>query len=143
MAQTHHDNIYFQIVFYYIPWVAVLVLVFSLSNQPAQNLPRVENVYLDKIAHLIEFFIVGLCTFRVFQLWAGAHASFTQQKYLLLYLALFSFVVLFGLVDEIHQTYIQGRTCDLLDIIMDGLGALIVIVLHKTLVRKGAIEWFV
>lgn len=130
------NNLYFQIIFYYFPWISVLFLIFSLSSQPAANLPRVENIYLDKIAHIVEYFILGLCTLRVFGLWTESLRSPRSSDKNVLYLILFFFVLLFGFGDELHQTSVEGRTFDLIDLTMDGVGVLLVIILHSRFAHR-------
>ncbi len=138
MEKQGHDNIYFQLLFYYIPWIAVLFIIITLSSQTAGNLPEIQNKWLDKIAHVIEYCILGICTIRVFTLWGEERPQQRNSTIRSEYLLPFLFVVLFGLFDEIHQIYVEGRQFDLIDLAMDVAGMVLAIALVRfnTRVKK-------
>ena len=142
MEYPTRNNVYYQIIFYYVPWLTAIVLIFSLSNQPATNLPQVENIYLDKVAHIAEYFILGICTLRVFSLWVVSPRSLHSSRKGFLYLSLFLFVILFGFGDELHQTFVEGRIFDLIDLTMDGLGVLLVIIFHTQIAHRKIGTYF-
>jgi len=134
MEYQEKNNIYYQVVFYYFPWISALFIIFALSSQPATELPDIQNIYLDKIAHIIEFFVLGICTVRVFRLWVDMKGVAGNNRIIFIYLFSFIFVVLFGLIDEIHQIYIEGRQFDLIDLVMDAVGMILVLILYKVII---------
>ena len=117
-------------MFYYIPWISAAVIIVALSHQPGSNLPQVENPFLDKAAHLLEYCILALCTIRVFGLWGpSSHAAlFPTGK--LLAISVLVFILVFGLADEYHQRFVEGRVFDLVDLAMDCLGGIVVVALY-------------
>ena len=132
MIRSDTDNTIYRIVFYYYPWIASLIIIFTLSSQPAVKLPDIQNPYMDKIAHVIEYFILGVCTIRIFELWSKKEKLKRFSRKVLVYLLPFLCVVLFGLMDEIHQIFVEGRTFDLIDLAMDTLGMSAAVVFTST-----------
>ena len=122
---------YVHAVFYYIPWIAVLFLIFSISSQPADTLPHFQNNVIDKVAHIVEYSILGLCTVRILNLWLNRKTRNLSNRFLPLFLCAFLFVAAFGLFDEIHQIYVEGRTFDCIDLIMDIIGATLIIIAYR------------
>jgi VanZ family protein len=47
-------------------------------------------------------------------------------------------VVLYGISDEFHQSFVPGRTSDVFDVIADGLGATAAVVIAWLFARFGA-----
>jgi VanZ family protein len=46
------------------------------------------------------------------------------------FLAAFVLSVLYGVADEVHQMYVPERTADLYDVVADGTGALLFVLLY-------------
>ena len=130
------DNLSYRIFFYYIPWLATLVIIFSLSSQPATALPAIEIPLSDKIAHIFEYSILGLFTLRVFSLRLNRGSARNKGALLRLYAASLVFVVLAGIADEIHQIFVPGRYFDLLDLATDFAGVILVIAIHRLWLRN-------
>ena len=63
----------------------------------------------DKIAHGIAYLVLGA---------AGSMATGSRSGGALL-------AVLFGISDEIHQSFVPGRSADLWDLVADSVGALL------------------
>ena len=47
-----------------------------------------------------------------------------------------SFVALYGLSDEIHQYFVPGRVCDILDLAADVTGGTIALITHRHLLSN-------
>jgi VanZ family protein len=75
------------------------------------------------MAHAIEYSILGVLLFR------GFVHSFPGKPLFLLALFAASSAVLFGLSDEWHQTFVPGRFCELEDLIVDAISAVLGILL--------------
>ena len=95
------------------------MLIFFLSSQSIFpiNPPRIP--YLDKMCHMTEFAILGFLLIR-----ALMHEQSPWVKKNALPLAIV-ITLLFGLSDEFHQLFVPLRRADGLDLLADGLGALI------------------
>ncbi len=105
----------------FLGWIPVFVycaLIFSFSSQsfPNRHFPSFLFGLSDKLAHGVEFGILGILFYRAFQQMTQAIKS--------VWLAIFC-TVLFGISDEIHQGFVPHRQPDLLDVLADTVGAMI------------------
>lgn len=103
-------------------YLAVLVwcgLIFILSNSP--RITTVDSQVIDfalkKIAHFIEYFILGMLTYRA-----------TNNI-----LISISFCILFAVSDEFHQSFIPGREPRVRDVIIDSFGSITAIIIWNNL----------
>jgi len=83
-------------------WASVIIVVSSL---PGEEIPSVELESADKIAHFLEYLVLGLLL--IF--------GFRGRKILLWGASL-------GVLDELHQLFIPGRYCTPLDLAMNLVG---------------------
>ncbi|MHB0912135.1 MAG: VanZ family protein [Armatimonadota bacterium] len=94
-------------------WLAVLAYmagIFVLSAQP--TLPQFHGILgWDKLHHMLAFGGLAALAF-----WAGRR-----------YRLAFAVAALYGVVDELHQSFVPGRTCGLDDLVADLLGAALVL----------------
>jgi len=92
-------------------WMAV---IFALGGLP----PQPERIHLfrfmDKLAHLLEFGVLGLLTVRA--------AYLGGQRSRSAYWLCIGLAVLYGALDELHQYFIPGRSVEAADVAADGLG---------------------
>ncbi|MBF0198038.1 MAG: VanZ family protein [Planctomycetes bacterium] len=106
--------------FKWLPLIIWMSLIFYLSHQPSQSfefdhstlwgqiIALLKEYHLDKLIHASLYFFLGsFCALAK----PGAKLG-----------SLF-FCILYGLSDEYHQTFIEGRFFDLLDLLADSLGA--------------------
>jgi len=98
------------------PWALVaihLATAFYLSSQP-NPLPELTSRFWDKGLHFVEYGTLGaLLVFALRRSGAGPRAA------LLLAVAGAS---VYGASDEVHQAFVPGRSCDVLDWLADSLG---------------------
>jgi VanZ family protein len=93
--------------------LALAAAIWILSDQPSlQVLPPLFPGQ-DKIYHLVEFAGLGAA------LWMNRDLSGGKA------LPLIAAGVLWGGIDEIHQSWVPGRDCSLLDFLADSAGVLI------------------
>ena len=96
-------------------------LCIYFSNQDIAFMGLINN--LDKFFHLVAFFIYGLSlqyflvTFKI-----------NKQKIIMLTIWI---GFLFALSDEIHQNFVDGRNCDIVDLLFDWVGISISIFFNK------------
>ncbi len=103
-------------------YLAVLVwcgLIFILSNSPRITTvdSQIVDFALKKIAHFIEYFILGMLTYRA-----------TNNI-----LISISFCILFAVSDEFHQSFIPGREPRVRDVIIDSFGSITAIIIWNNL----------
>jgi len=115
-------------------WLPVLLymgLIFYLSDQPDLPQPKLEIPHLDKLAHLILYAGLGCLLYR------AGYFSWGSSPRLTWYVMLI--VVLYGVSDEIHQSFVPSRSPDAFDVLFDGLGGLVatkVIPLQRLMTSK-------
>jgi len=116
---------------YSAPAIAYAFLIFFLSSIP--NFPERPEVLLfpfaDKLAHIVEYAIFGFLL----------HIALVRSnKERLVENSLFLSIIigiLYGISDEVHQYFVQGREADPLDAVMDAVG-IITVALFLCLARK-------
>ena len=92
-------------------------LIFYLSSQPSIEAPALFPGQ-DKLFHLIAFGVLGLLTMGSLQ---APRAGYSPRQVWLVVLA----VTLYGILDEIHQYFVPGRSADVYDALADASGALL------------------
>lgn len=93
--------------------VACAVLIFIVSSMP-NPMPRVPSaIGLDKLAHVVEYFIfTGL-------LWWALSGSGVSRALVLAVVA----AAVYAATDEIHQYFVPGRVMSVFDWLADVTGA--------------------
>jgi VanZ family protein len=110
----------------YLPLILYWLLILVLTSLPGQDFPNVEMN--DKVEHLLAFGGLGflLCLSLRIQ------NKFVTVKKFPAYFTVF-IVSSYGALDEFHQQYIPGRSCDILDWSADTLGVIIGVVIMSFL----------
>ncbi len=93
---------------------AYCALIYWLSDQSRLEVPQLIS-HQDKILHAAAYAFMGMLAWKYF-------SCSVRQPALLISSSLF-FCALFGATDEWHQSFIPGRTADILDWAADVLGA--------------------
>lgn len=105
---------------YWLPSILYMALIFYLSSHPSPEVARRFPIIAQlKVIHMIEYGILYLLFW-----WAFIRTT-TYSKLEAFSLA-FTMTVLYGLSDEFHQIFVPERTARLLDVVADGIGAVIV-----------------
>jgi len=109
--------VYFPLYFYWI-------ILFALTSFPTDALPSFGIG--DKFEHLIAYFVLTILMQLTFHF---------QKKYERLKLKPGYYAVLisalYGIVDEVHQYFIPGRYCDILDLLANFVGIILAFFLAK------------
>ncbi|WP_407356675.1 VanZ family protein [Methanolobus sp. WCC5] len=83
---------------------------------------------MDKIAHMILYFGLGILL----------HLTFRNSENVILrrYAAIFAFSlgIIYGITDEIHQSFVPGRTASMHDLLANGIGLTIAQILFVILI---------
>lgn len=103
--------------------MSVIWLLSSISlTLPVDSFPL-----RDKGLHFVEYGVLGfLVAHAAFRTWPRHHPLRTASLAVLV-------AVLWGLLDEIHQAFVPGRSSDVLDLVADGAGAVAGASLRKVL----------
>lgn len=104
--------------YYWLPLIAYCALIVIQSHYPApESIPRLP--YFDKLLHTGGYGLLGLLFCRAYRSgWPGASIR-SLARYAVLSTALF------GLSDEIHQSFVVFRTADSWDVLADAIGGAI------------------
>jgi VanZ family protein len=101
--------------YYWLPVLVYCAAIFIQSSLPTtRHLPQWP--YLDKLLHAAAYALLGFLFFRALS--AGRLA---KNRNLSLILSII-FAGLYGLSDEIHQSFVPGRSAEAADALADLLG---------------------
>jgi len=103
-------------LFFLVPTIAYCGIIFYLSSIPSFPFPP-PFPYFDKVVHFFEFGGLGMLAIAGLR-WATHEFSMKTR-----FLVPVVFCLLYGLSDETHQLFVEGRTFDLTDIAADVAGA--------------------
>ena len=112
----------------YLPLVFYWILLFTLTSLPSQSVPSVG--VNDKLEHSLAYF--GLSFLLYLTLLFQKKSDFLKK-----YAAIFTIliIVIYAVLDEVHQLLIPGRSCEMLDFLADMLGGIVGILILKILIR--------
>jgi len=116
-------------IIFRLPAVLIIAFIWMLSSQ--SRLPVPEGVFgIDKVLHFIAYVALAAAVGLWFskKIWA--------KKPMLSFLICVAAASAYGAVDEIHQYFVPGRSCDIFDWIADTLGAATGAVVIMLCVRK-------
>ena len=108
-----------QIKFFIFYWVPVFIYCFLIYIQSSYPSPETipDLPYLDKLLHFAAYAILGVLFFRAFR-----KQRFKDNIRLAMILSML-LSTLYGLSDELHQSYVPYRNADLMDALADMLGS--------------------
>ena len=121
--------------FVYLPLASYWLFIFILTSIPGKTLPRVFLGISDKAKHFGAYLVLSIL------LNFALHFQ-TKFKFLNKYSAVYTFalILLYGLLDEIHQILIPGRYFEWLDLLADLLGGIIGIFISQWVIKKNDIN---
>lgn len=103
-----------------VPMALVMGTIFFLSHQPGDSLPLPSLPGLDKLAHMSIYGILAGTVLFAF----SDHQKNARTRKVILLTVIFCFF--YGISDEVHQSFVPGRTASVYDLLADGVGAAIV-----------------
>lgn len=95
-------------------------IIFFFSHQPGDSIDLPLFPGADKLSHMIAYGVLSATVIFSFS------AEVKRERRLLVLTAAVLVPLLFGLSDEYHQSYVAGRNSEVLDLVADGAGGLIV-----------------
>ena len=107
--------------------VAWMAVIYWLSDRPPSDFDRANDAtawlpFAHTIAHIGLYFVLGLFVFRAIV--ATKRLPLGMSVYLTVFAAL-----VYGVLDEIHQSSVAGRSSEVADVIADVFGAALAMVL--------------
>ena len=115
---------------YWLPVLAYIALIFTLSAQPYLKPPIRFPVLTDKIYHVAEYGMFGLLLSR------AVRASLRVPMPLAVAMMTLALGVLIGAADETLQRFIPGRESSIYDLLADTIGVGIAQVVYLFFVRE-------
>ena len=82
------------------------------------------SLIIRKLAHFIEYFILGILVINFIT---------RYDKKIIIAILL---CIIYATSDEIHQIFVPGRSCQIIDIMIDSLGSIMGIYLCKLITKK-------
>ena len=111
-------------------WAGV---IFAGSSIHGNDLPNLEILGTDKLIHLSVFYCFGLLVYMAMEPKTKIN-SFPSGRILLM----IAITVLYGILDEVHQGFVPGRTVDSWDVAADALGGMLAAVSIMMRLRRRA-----
>jgi len=106
------------------------LLILALSSIPNLSSPAATFRITDKIAHIIEYGILG-CLLAYARLPSRSGESRGRIA------AVIIMGILFGCLDELYQSFIPGRSTDPFDVMADAVGVFGGLLLWRTYRRRN------
>ena len=106
------------------------IILFVGTSIPAQSVPSL-GIGGDKVVHFFAYLILSALLYLTFIF--QEKLSFAQRNAILLTLAI---AICYGVLDELHQMLVPGRSAELLDWIADALGAACGVLITFFLLKK-------
>ena len=112
----------------WVPPIALMGLIFGLSAMPSDDVDRgVLYLITRKAAHFTEYALLTALW------WRALRTRFTESAALTAAVAI---AVGYAITDEIHQTFVDGRTGTPVDVLIDTAGAAAAAALIARRLRK-------
>ena len=120
-------------------------LIFRLSARPAADFKEAGGLVSwlpgsSYFVHVGLYFVLGLLLLRLTTRWHARGPAATRSLYMAAAVAV---AVLYGVTDEYHQTFVEGRDASGLDLLADGLGALFAAALWFVWTARRRSTWLV
>lgn len=104
---------------YHLPVIILCLGIFIESSFPSHAYPDIEFELGDKIVHIAIYFFLFLASYFSF----NNQNKYPRIKKYSLFAALL-FTSAYGALDELHQLFVFGRSCEFLDWVADFLGGI-------------------
>lgn len=101
-----------------IPAILCMAIIFKISSMTSADLEGLPHVW-DKLAHTCEYATLAGC----FAMW-WTRGQWSSRQWLRV-LIVMGLALAYGCTDEYHQRFVEGRSCDALDLVADTFGGLV------------------
>ncbi len=106
----------------FLPLVLVAATIVYLSHQPSDDLPLPSFFLADKLAHLAAYTALGASAILALgpagHRWPPPAVAF----------GIIGFCLVFGITDEIHQSFVPTRSPSAADLLADTLGGALAVI---------------
>ncbi len=119
-------------LFAVVPLLSVMGLLFFLSHHPGDAFSLPDIVNLDKLLHCLAYGVLAATALF------AVDPDYRCRRPLASCIGVVLFCLLYGISDEIHQSFIPGRMPSCWDILADVIGALLTVTLWFNQRRRFA-----
>jgi VanZ family protein len=116
---------------YTLPALLFAAVIFYVSSLEKIELPLNFLCFNDLLFHAASYFFFGLTLMLAAYPW-NASLDYPLRIYLILGLI----GVLYGLSDEIHQSFVPNRTCTIGDLLADSLGVILALLAASWWIKR-------
>jgi VanZ family protein len=109
---------------FHLPLLFWALVIFAASSIPGSSIPDSPIFDQDKLLHAGVFFVLAFFMQRSFSHQSRFPVLARYSRWWILIFAL-----VYGTLDEVHQSFVPGRTPDVFDALADGTGAAIYLLL--------------
>jgi VanZ family protein len=114
---------------YWFPILLYCMLIFIQSSHPSPNIGP-DWPFKDKVLHFTAYALLGALFLRAF------YTTRIKHHLKLIFTLSVLFSALYGISDEIHQSFVPYRTADVMDALADMLGSIAGVYLYQLIVTK-------
>ncbi len=117
-------------------WVSVAVwasIILVLCGMPPQDVDKIKFIdipYLDKIVHFGLYFVLALLIMAILTL--NSKLKHSSWSYVI---TIFSCLFYGWLIELMQRSFFPGRSYEMLDVVADTAGAVVGVLLYKTIRR--------
>ena len=105
------------LIFFWLPIFLYCFLIFLQSSYPSyKSIPKLPHI--DKLLHFIAYAFLGVLFLRAFK-----RAGFISNIKLIMIVSAIA-ACLFGISDEIHQSFVPYREAEIVDVLADVAGSI-------------------
>ena len=123
-------------VLYWLPLILYCLLIFIQSANPSpEHIPSFK--FVDKLLHFAAYAVMGVLFYRAYQT-----LKIKENLRMLMLLSAAS-ASLYGISDEIHQSFFPFRQAEVADVIADTIGAFSGVYLYQLLIASKMKKPFV
>lgn len=106
-----------------VPMILVMGTIFILSAQSGDSLYLPPLPGVDKVAHALVYGALAAATIFAF------NARYKEKNCQLVMVVTVLFCLCYGISDELHQSFVVGRSASGLDVLADVCGAMLICLL--------------
>jgi len=115
-----------------VPASGMAVLWWSSSKQPGDDLPSFGGALFHNSMHVVAYACIGGSA------WLAWSKSPVARPHRLRSCGAWAIATAYGVVDEVHQSFVPDRDCSLFDLVSDAAGAALAIALLRGLLGVSA-----
>ena len=103
------------------PAILMMLVIFAFSATPGKDLPNFEwaDVLVKKGGHMLGYGLLALSFLR------GLHGKSDKDRRASI--MAWGLAVLYAITDEFHQSFVPGRHASPMDVLIDGIGAAVLL----------------